>query len=387
MKNTLILFSFAILVLSCGGEKVDQLYLGGISASQSGLEVDTVTIDASIISGQGQFYLEDGKILYADHLYASIYNFDLNGKFLDRSIGLGPGPAELPRLLSLFPVNNDRYLAFVDTNIGFFVKQDMEQKERFDIDFGWRDPVKVKENRRRSNRDGVFIYEPFQPNELIANVELIGDKHMIFQVDASRIDFGPYSDQQNADEFYKEAHIFGQVNLETGEFEKVFGNYSPRYQEHDFLPNFRSFSFDMKSDTIFVSYPIDSLIYAYKYPDQLLYTFGSQGKGLRTNYRPTTSQEQADNQLDTDLMGYGNYFHLKYVEETDTFFRTYIKGKGHDLHGLQVYEGTKLIADLEVSPFFQVLGHHEGYYYATNFLIDEENQNFKIYKFKLESNG
>lgn len=382
MKSIISFLLVLLLIFSCQKPE-NENYLGGRATEALAVDADTVFVDASIISGQGQFFLEENKLLFADHLYASMYYFDLNGKFQDRKIGLGDGPKELPRLLSLFPVNNDEYLAFVDTNVGFFVKPDMDQKKRFDIDFGWKDPARVAKNKKKSDPTDVFIYEPFHPNEFIANVEMVGDHHIMFQVDATRRDFNPYSRAGNADDFYEEAHTFGLINLETGEFEKVFGNYSKEYQKHSFLPNYRGFSYDKSGDTLFVSYPIDSLIYAYKYPDELLYTFGAHGEDMRDVYTATLSREEAEARLDTDLLETGNYFYLKYIPETNVLFRSYIKGKGNDHHGLQVYKGAQLVADIEVDPFFQVLGIYEGYYYATNFLIDEENQRFKIYKFKL----
>ena len=40
------------------------------------------------------------------------------------------------------------------------------------------------------------------------------------------------------------------------------------------IPNFESFRFAMRGDTVYVNHYVDSLIYVYLYPDELIYTMG-----------------------------------------------------------------------------------------------------------------
>jgi len=66
----------------------------------------------------------------------------------------------------------------------------------------------------------------------------------------------------------------------------------------------------------------------------------------------------------------------------DYTFRSYVKSVSAPYDGLQIYNGTTLVADVDVPKGLNVIGKIGDYYYS-EVLGDEETMKLWIYRFRL----
>ncbi|MDR0843908.1 MAG: hypothetical protein LBN71_01695, partial [Tannerella sp.] len=133
-----------VIFTSCNPNKESQTkpHLGGISdnAESVKIEIDSYTIDVFNTSGEGNFFMMDSIIHFADYHYAKIYGYGCNsGEVLFEKFGLGGGPEDIGRFMYATPVLNDTLVFILDGNIraSFFRKNGYtwETKQR-QLDFG-----------------------------------------------------------------------------------------------------------------------------------------------------------------------------------------------------------------------------------------------------------
>ena len=347
------------------------------------LDIDSVIIDASNTSSMGFFYMEDSLIYFIDKMFASLYTYGLDGQYIDRYLGRGNGPNELPHIRKIFPTDSGKVLYGFDSgNMMYEIdKTDWTVSKKGIIDFGWG-------KRKVSGTD------PTSPSMYKYNVlnyfnfsfeEIPGTDKMIFPVHSESRNYSGSSVSSNADFYYKTARIFGVLDKNSVKVDKVFGYKSDLYNSYKYIPNFEGMSFTIKNaDTIFVNFFPDPLIYSYKFSeDNPTYSFGNGGVDMRQDYPVTHSYDEAVKRLQSDAMEYGYYATLKYIHETNLLFRGYYKGGNPGSDGLQIYKGTTLIADVDVPLRFQVIGYREPYYYAARYWPDQYDQTFVFFKFKV----
>lgn len=188
------------------------------------------------------------------------------------------------------------------------------------------------------------------------------------------------------DEYLKKGkHIF-EINLDTKHAEKMHVNgYPPVYHEDRNLYGCGWFiNFDIDNNGCFyVSFEADSVIYKYDNSFTPLYSFGYSGKNMNTKYVRVGSFGEMGEHYSQERMDKGFYDWVEYVDETGLLFRSYKKGSHDANDGLQIYSGTKLIADVDVPKNLRVVGYVEPYYYS-HVITDEEKEIMVVYRFKLD---
>ena len=192
------------------------------------------------------------------------------------------------------------------------------------------------------------------------------------------------SEKQIGSDRYDKLHIFGELNVNTMMVERVTGKMPEIYHEKP-IPHFESFRFAMKGDTVYVNHYVDSLIYVYLYPDKLIYTMGFEGRNINRNYTQTTELDEGKTFM-KDYKTVGSSAGLDYVPETNMLIRTYVKERITRKTGIQFYQNSNMLADVDMPDYFMFLGYNNGWYYGVRKLpLETENDiRFVFYKFRIE---
>jgi len=375
--QTIIIASIIVLLNSCTYDKNEITHLGkNISNSQNvQIEIDSIVIDAFYTSSQGNFFMKDSIITFADNYYARMFEFNCkNGELISQHFGLGEGPDEMLRFLYAYPIENDTSVFVIDGNLS--VTLFGETAHRLDkkgmLDFKWDDdPSRDYESPKAYNfmfmgDFGTYIY----------------NKDSMYIVPVSPMIKVLGYDGNMGKDFYKKSHILGLVNKKTLEVEKVFGSF-PEICNEIPTPHFDFFSYLIDGDKLYYNHPIDSLVYVYEYPDKLLYTFGYECKDINRSYTKSTSLED---EIYEDYKKVGIVTEIKKFPESELFIRTYIKDMGTQKFGMQIYNSSHdLLADVEMPTYFKLLGYHDSYFYGVTMMPRETDENtfYTFYKIKI----
>jgi hypothetical protein len=150
------------------------------------------------------------------------------------------------------------------------------------------------------------------------------------------------------------------------------------------MPHLDFFSYLLQNDTLFVNHAADPLIYAYRFPDELLFTFGTECEGINRNY---SSSSKFTDDLAEDMKKVGINTQIFNCNELNMFFRVYLKGGISNPFGLQIYDNRSydLLADMELPKFFKLLGYREPYLYGITMFPEEtdDQTNYTVYKLKV----
>lgn len=381
-KNITIYIVSVLLAVSCTSPTPPYPHLGSKNILYKEIVFDSITFDASQTSGQGNFFMQDSIITFADSYFVTLFRFNCSdGSFIDKHFSSGKGPNLMNGFTFVYPFNNDEKNCYiVDNSLSMrtYHTTDWNLTTQKVIDFDWN-----KKDKDKDNYESPSNYNLMPMTEFNCSFTKIDDSLCFFPVSVMTRITSPNGVLDS--EHYKKAHIFGLMNTKTMNVSKVFGNMPVIYQTKS-VPHINFFDYTTNSDTIYVNFPIDSLIYVYKYPDTLLYTLGFECQNINRDYTETFDVTPGNKYLRIDSKKVGIISNIKYIPETGILFRTYIKNMLNQDYGLQIYENNDLIADINVPSSFKIIGYQAPYYYGVKSkpLETEEQTFFTFYKFHLK---
>jgi len=331
----------------------------------SEIQIDSVKIDLSNSSSNGFLQIINDQIIFFDTEYASAYILDSNFNLSTRKLGLGKGPNEI--------LGINYVTASLDSNIIIFDSNGF----MYSIDKNW--------NKKRTMRYSHFSWKnnEYECNYGCKSINFLDLKKLLIPVDIPYNKINKFGEYDGSKAYYNKTAVLGEVNLENGKIEKVFGLRPPVYMEkkNQYLAMFNFNDFTVHNKTYVISWMIDSLIYEYSYPDSLICAFGVAGNQMNIAYRPYQKYADVRANYLKDYETFGYYTCLKYVEQDGLLFRCYQKGGGK-CNGLQIYNNKILIADIAVPRGFIFLGKQNNKYFGYS-KIDEYNETMTLYKFNL----
>ena len=380
MKNVLIIVCAAIFLSGCGGHKTREAKpnVTHVDLRVDSLDIELVNLNPRSFSGNGFFRVSDSAIFFFDVIFNTVTTFDKKGNYLETRLGKGDGPNEIPMP---FVWHN-----FVPGGVGgrsIFLGRsgdlhyfDRDFARLNDHAFAWRNK---KQFYKSYNALDIGMYgmdivlTAFDANWLAMD----SDQNIFIPLrilDSNSPKFNYFTKT-----YYEESFTVGVIDGETGNVEKGFGQWPSEYL-HKMLPKYDNKYIGIKHDTIYVSYNASPDIQVYSpYPElKMLRVFGKEGVDIDTNYPNIVSREG----LRKYRSDQGYYSHIYCDEDSYLTFRSYVKGKDHESSGIQIYQGITLIGDVVTPKRFNVIGKIGDYYYADG-LLDEENNELKLFKFKI----
>lgn len=366
-----------------GNNKIDYEALTYIKSekpvSPEPLAIDTFYICAEdenqMTSLIGEFFLQEDTLCFADAGLASIFCYDLEGKYIENHLSRGRGPQEI---LGLNIITNDKK--------GYYILD--ESWNIYRIDRKWN---RIKENRIDWNSDKSikYLYNHPDPNETgiyeleyaSSNLRTLGKDYLVIPIVTEHVKYNSYGGAF-ASHFYENTYTIGILTQDSAKLVKMMCNRSPIYSQYSYVPNFKNVIFDTYQDTLFFSFEIDPHIYQMDFSTSQTIGFGEAGQQMNTDYPETKSLEDADKHFGEDINKCGYYYHLKYVPETTLLFRSFQYGTPLAYDGLQVYKNQLLVAEYQVPKGFRVIGYVPPYYYAEG-KPDIDKEAMVFYRFKL----
>lgn len=373
MKKYIVVMLFSFLMASCGQE-TEKIHLGENLRDKCHLVcMDSLKIVADSLSGNGNFYMKDSVLTFADMTLCTLFHFNLNNcKELGHNFDKGNGRNEFSSLMYAYPINgSDKYYA-MDSSLGFYIYDD--RKGQIDkiskLDFGWND--------KKQDFDSPALYNLMYMTEFGMNISKVNDSTLMLPV--SIIDRYLTNITKKR---YEEGHIFAEVNSNNFKVTKVFGNFPDIFKGK---PSnvLEFFQYDKIGDTLYVNHSVDSLVYVYKYPDKLLYTIGFEAQGAKRDYPERLVKDHSVFKEDVAKLSINSG--LKF--DNGYLVRTVMLNMLTGETVMQIYSKDNLVGEFKMPSMFKYLGYYNGYFYGISLLPRQENDKFYYmrYKFKLAIN-
>lgn len=331
------------------------------------LSIDTVNVFIENTSYCGFSGICRDSLYFFDEFFNYCYLISTNGGVGSKRFGLGNARHEIP-------IKGPVEVSYTsDTNTMFvmggtydcYLLKDLQEK----------DFIRFESFGNKSDYDSPSAYTLW--NEII----MYSDNDNVYY---NIVGNNEFVDPVNRDDYYEKAALIMKANVNNGKM-KPIGKYSQYYVENrKYLKHLPLTYFDINSNNgnFTVTHQADSLIYVYDSDFELLHSFGFNGIGMNRNYSdPNGSTEVFNNAYLRDKEECGYYYWIKNLNQYT--FRTYQKDGEKSSDGLQIYYGFELIADVEVPKNFRVVGYIHPYF-VTKLICDEDNENIKFYKFKLQ---
>lgn len=366
--------------ISCIQEQTDNITHKGECSWNASAIIDTLSVKVPGSSGTGNFYMKDSIITYVDAMACTFFDISLNGELLSQYFQKGKGPNELLSVMFAYDIKNDIHnRCFIIDNsnrVSLFNTKNKNINHVGSIDFGWS-------NHRHNDYKSPSLYNIIEFTDLGVSFYSISDSIVLFPL--SIINRVTKSPDIITKKRYKNGAILGELNLKTMKVEEVKGKYPEIYRQKP-MPHLEFFDYALVSDTLYVNHAVDSLIYVYKYPDNLLYCIGYECIGINRDYT-TKSTIDFSVTFKEDLRRVGLNSGVVYCKENNTLCRTYFKSAATGKCGLQIYRDNNLIADVNVPDFFKLLGYRDGYYYGIRYTTTGINETLlSLYKIKININ-
>lgn len=337
--------------------------------------LDSVVLQMDSTSMRGNFFMTNGILYFADTYFDKVFKFRLtDGQMLSSIFDKGKAYNEITNFMYMYPINNnDSTIFFIDSSNNFYTFSDTSNIKRHgNIDFGWG---KVN----TGDFDSPSVYNIMEMTDFDFKISQIDDSTSIMPISLISRNIS-----KNISDRFSKGHIFALLNMRSMKVNNVFGHF-PRIYSQKPTNLFDFFSYDISGDTIFVNHSIDSIIYVYKYPDELLYTIGYECALIDRDY--TTGYDIDPSVFVKDIEHVGVSTQIYYIKDSGILLRTLNSGKKYNSRFyLQAYKNCDLIAEAEMPSFFKCIGHIDDIYYGVNLIPTEKGgkEIFTLYKFKIK---
>ncbi len=386
----LIYFTFPIIFLlfavgSCNqsGEKLTRkAYLKSFNCPIKGkkslkidkIDLNKVCLENANSSLQGSIYFRGNRQYFVDYRFCWVFEYDLNGKLLNRKVGRGKGPLELPvSAIDAFQFDQSGNAYFMGPNYNVYVfDKNWKRENGFLLEKHYLRDTPVPEKDINPSNLGLYSIE------YLKFILRFGRGYFYIPVGGSYPEiYSPYSSIDH----YLQCFTLAKFDSKSGKFLELQGRRTPELLNYSFLSQFEFFSYDLDlNDNMYVGHEIDSLIYYYDDKQKLINKFGFAGQEMRCDYQGYSGRDIV--RMQADRLKFSYYDWIEYIDETGLLFRSYFKNPSCKYDGLQIYGHGDLFGDINVPKGFQVRYYKEPFYYS-NVFIDEEANAMWVYKFTL----
>ncbi len=339
------------------------------------LALDTLWLPANIHSTVGHYFISDGQLHFADEVNAQVVGFTPEGQPTQRYLGRGQGPSEVANLQGI-ALGQDQYYAWAGYDVEVLAKNWMRQSF-MRLDFQENPETEGKVN---PEKPGLYEVRYFKNRPFFTT-----SGYLAYHIESTHPAFNAFV-LETAATYFKSAPIFGLANLQNGKVEKLIGNYPPYYQANPNHPNFSYWDVARGNGSNFLAFEADSLIYELDGAFRIVRAFGRAGRQMKTDYPKTFDYESAEDRFFDDRAKFGFYDGLFYSSTSGLLFRTYFTGNpasnGENDRRMQVYQGLRLVADLDVPERFGLIGELNGLIYADGLLPSEKGGSPALFWFR-----
>lgn len=379
-KYDWILLLLSLNYMACNDSTFVDEYVNIKHEGQKNIEItkvisDTLFIDASNTSLEGEWHLKNDKLYFVDKTLIGVKAFDLHGQYLAEYIERGRGPNEIlqPMLAGAFSDKGD--FAGIDQGWMISLFNGNFKKEKSYILFSdIKGDQKVWDNLLQHPDPEEFrMYEFFISAR---SIRFLKDQ-IVIPVITEHMDYNGFYKNTNTSDFWLKSYNFLMIDIQNRKTGKLFGHYPPIFREKN-IPAFSLLSFDTQDEHIYCSYRADSLIYIRNKNGELIKSMGYAASQIEGKYPETETFEDYSSNYRQHEKKYGYYNQMKIAN--DYLFRSY-KKDGDLGYGLQVYKNYDLVGDISLPENMSVIGYSNGFYYGV-LPVDMDLEQFRIVRFK-----
>lgn len=341
-------------------------------------ELDSIRIHADMTSGNGNFFMRDSTLVFADRLHCKLISFDLeSGDCIGYSLRKGEGAGELSALMFAYPVQNDlSKVVIIDNNMEMSL-YDYNSDSLTDysmIDFKWQSEPGSDYNSPSvygagDSEFGVKYYK-LKDGSVLTPVSIID--RFLKTVDEER---------------YRQGRLWGEISLKDSKarITKLTGSFPSSFIKH---PNtyFESFDYVMNpaDSTYFVTFFTDPRIYVYDRNFKLEDSFGFENEKIDRSYSKGYDIDWDTVRKDYKRVGGNTGIFLN--NDDGFLLRTMLESSASGKTVMQGYKGADLVLESEMTRYFKLLGSYNGKYRGVRYLPYEDTDDviFTLYSFKIK---
>jgi hypothetical protein len=339
-------------------------------------DVDTIIFDHIESSYLGSAQIYKNSIYFVDKKFCWIFEFNPNGKILNRYLGRGNGPKEIPtgEIDGFKLFCDDKFHIFWDPSLRFMVfNKDFEIILNSTFDRGIKYTKEERLKNPKPEMHGIYSLTHGR------NLTRYYDDHIYTTIYSEYPGFNPL-----VKTYYKTAKILVQISPKNGSYVNIIGSYSPEYLKYKYIPQFANICYDISDEGIFfLGYEADSLIYKYDKNFNIEQSFGVKGNMPDTKYLEVKDINSFFEVYEHERKTKSYYNWIEYVDELNILFRSYTNGNSEIYDGLQLYRDSELLMDVSIPKGMKVLGYIHPYVYSHP-IIDELNEEIKVFRFKVD---
>lgn len=375
IKISYLCLYLGILFSSCGNNNSNKIYKNEythkVNIKYTEFKCKKYKLKGFDSSGVGKIVINNNKILYMDDIFNVVYRCNLKGYFENIVVERGKGPKDIIGC-GYYTKTKSNYFFITKNGAVSKMNKSWEREKVYMINL----PIKhtVEEITYNPSLEYTGIYELNMESKNICDYD---SDNLLIPIITDHFKINGFG--TNSDKFYKESYMFGIMNKNTGEVNRMIGHRSDIYLKKKYIPNFNWFSFTKINNRIYVSFAADPKIQIMDLDGKNVARFGIKGKDMNTNYRETKIPQIALDNCSRDLVEFDYYRNLKFIPETNLLFRTY-KKQLKDKDGMQIYKNKTLIGDVNVPLGFRIVGYAKGKYYAQG---KSRNDDIIFYSFTL----
>lgn len=371
----LIHILFITFFISCHTENINLFPVPTNSSKE--VSITRVNMDSIIMEHIESSYLgksgitQDNELYFIDTYYCYYYTFDTLGHFKHRYLGQGRASNEtIAGKIAGHTSLPDKGLFLLGFQLDHHV---------YDSTFNIKNMFILTRNESTDITKTSAIYTHQYDRLVCRNYK-------------NNVYFNMYSEHPNldyieqTDKYMKKCRHISEVNIETEKDGRMLGGGYPLIYTSNPLKYliFSGINFDIDNQgNFYVSYEADSLIYKYNFDYEPILSFGFSGNNMNMEYKKINSYKECRKHYFDERETKGYYGWLQYINETNLLFRSYSKGNKETTDGLQIYENSTLIGEIDVPKGFKIAGYIKPYYYSQA-IINEEEERMVVYRFKLD---
>ncbi len=345
-KHNLFYFCIGVAILLCSCKSKVKTDNGGLQSLNYQIthSIDSIAITPEVNSGYGMLAADSAKIYLVDFKFGTLSVFNHNGTFQKRIFGMGKGPQELPSKPHKFGVNPSGTLVFInDYSFTFGSLQDSATKT-VTTDYMVSNPISVLQNKPKGDMNGIYEIDWSKADNRLA----LSDSLIYLPI----IVFHPLLNGYTHKKYYKTTRVVGAFSYK-GKLVKTFGKRSKEYLKHKFIANFDKAYITQGNNLTFVSFAIDSLIYAYDAKGEMVTNFGKAHRNLNQNYPAYSSFETAESNYTSNWDEYGTYQTIKYSTNDSVLVRLVFPNATENTY-LQVFKNNAFVGEIKTPTKFNL---------------------------------
>lgn len=375
--QTMLTASIILSIGACSHPQEETSHAGAKILSHEIGRLDTIKIDDEYLSGQYNAFLFDSCIAFADNMQQTLSFYSLaDGSLSARRLRHGQGPNEVMSMEDALPIQgSDGEIAILDGSQHLYIYTPANDSLKLKglVDFNWG-------KGSLNDYDDISNYMLMEMSDFAMPMAK-RDSCILVPLSVISRNFEKVDEHR-----YTDGHIFSNLGLNSMKASEPFGEFPKMYQSRP-MPFFEFFDFAIDGSTgnIFYNFAPDSLIYIADATGTPIKTFGFEPQGVNRDYTTGYNGDPESFRNDTQKVGVNTG--LYYDPEDGLLFRTSLQNFASGAITLQAYDAEgNLVMETEMPPFFKLLGKHDGYYYGTRFIPQEEADEslvFPIYRFKV----